>query len=68
MGYLRDGGSPVAMDSATDADPRSTSGNAAAWSRPIISVVGNDLKIATGYSTLISVNWLVVVQLTIVQG
>ncbi len=68
MGYLRGVGSPIAMGTVTNADSRTTSGSAAGWTIPDIVTVANNLQILTGFSTSNTINWLVIVQLTISQG
>lgn len=63
MGYSRHGAGPVAVGTVTNADARTTAG-AATWVIPNISVSGNNLQIRTGYSGSVSINWLVITQLT----
>lgn len=68
MGYLRGVGSPVAMGSITNADPRTTTGAAAGWTIPSITTSVNNLQVFTGFSGTNTVSWLVIVQLTMSQG
>jgi hypothetical protein len=68
MGYLRGVGSPVAIGTVTNADPRTTTGAAATWTIPNIITSGDTLQVLTGYSSTNTINWLVIIQLTISQG
>jgi hypothetical protein len=69
MAYSRhSNGSPVALGTVTSADPRTTSSAAAGWVTPNITVSGNNLIVTTGYSPIIIVYWMVVVQLVISGG
>lgn len=63
VGYSRHGGSPVAIGSVTNADPR-TSGGASGWTIPTITVSGNTLNVRTGFSGGTTIQWFVVTQLT----
>lgn len=67
MGYVREGGAPVAIGTVTNSDPRTTAG-AAGWLVPSFFISGNTLTVYTGASLSIKVIWLVVVQLSIVKG
>lgn len=67
MGYVREGGAPIAIGTVTNSDPRTTAG-AASWLVPSFFISGNTLTVYTGTSLSIKVNWLVIVQLSIVKG
>jgi hypothetical protein len=51
----------------TTYDSRSTAG-AIGWTPPTIYLVGNVINVTTGYDATAAINWVTVVQLTIVQG
>jgi hypothetical protein len=68
MGYVREGGAPVAIGTVTNSDPRTTAGDAAGWIVPSFFISGNTLTVYTGASLSIKISWLVVVQLSIVKG
>jgi len=68
MGYLRTTGSPIVMGTVTNADPRTTAGSAAGWTIPDITTSGNNLQVYTGYSGTNTINWLVIIQLSMSQG
>lgn len=63
MGYSRNTGSPVAVGSVTNADPR-TSGGASGWTIPNITISGNTMQVFTGFSSGITIQWFVVTQIT----
>jgi hypothetical protein len=64
IGYSRDGGgSPVALGTLTNADPR-YSGAATGWTAPNITTSGNNIQVYTGAATGATINWLTIVQLT----
>jgi hypothetical protein len=63
MGYVRHLTSPAAVGSITNADPRTTAG-ASGWTIPNITLSGNTLQVFTGYSGSVTIQWLVITQLT----
>jgi len=69
IGYVRHGGAPVVVGSATptNADPRTTAG-ASGWTIPTINLSGNNLQVKTGFSASTNINWLVITQLSMSQG
>jgi hypothetical protein len=67
IGYSRNGGSPVAVGTLTNADPR-TSGAANLWTIPDITISGNNLQVKTGFSSGSTIQWFVVTQLTMSLG
>lgn len=68
IGYSTDGsGNPNALGTLTNADPR-TFGAASGWTIPDITTSGQTLVVKTGANTATTINWFVVVQLSISQG
>jgi len=65
-GYVREGGSPVSIGTVTSSDPRATAG-ASGWIVPSFLISGNTLYVYTGGSSSIKIDWLVIVQLSIVK-
>lgn len=66
-GYVREGGAPIAIGTVTSSDPRMTIG-AEDWIVPSFFISGNTLMVYTGGSSLMKINWLVVIQLCIRSG
>ncbi len=60
MGYLRDGGAPVAIGTVTSSDARSTSG-ATTWTATI-DVSSNDARVRVTGANSTNINWTAIVQ------
>ena len=68
-GYTVDNNSNVqAVGAVATYDVRNSGGAAASWTLPDIINVGNTLTVYTGHNAATVINWLAIVQLTIVEG
>lgn len=68
-GYSIDNSSGVvAAGTSVIYDSRDTGPSASTWAVPTITSVGTTLEVYTGYNAATVINWMAVVQLTIVEG
>ena len=64
LGYVREGGAPVAVGTLTSADPR-YNGDGSGWTAPTITLSGNNINVYTGALLSATIHWTVITQLTI---